>query len=138
MRSDLTQLFQPLENMIAEHTANASELLRLLRDAVLCPEIVKLCESWWSRCEANLDALRVAGNAGIFSANTAMGNDGDAASVVALLLAEREEPQPESSQQALALLRHDLSDICNAAWWGLRLANLNNVEPQLASLLGHS
>lgn len=89
----------------------------------------------WDRCEAHLDALRIAGDEGIAIGHATMDDDPEIASVVALLLAEAETGQPESAKRAVELLHHKSPEICHAAWWGLRLAKPQDIEPHLRELM---
>ena len=89
------------------------------------------------RCEANLDALRIAGSRAIFLCQTALESDSDVGSVLALLLAVTNN-QPEAAEQAVALLSHATPDIREAAWRGLRLANPTHSAQPLKDLAARS
>ena len=86
------------------------------------------------RCEANLDALRIAGDAGLTAAHDALDDDPDAAAVLAILLAESAPATPSAARLAVALLHDDAPEIRQAAWWGLRLAPAQAIEPHLRTL----
>ena len=88
------------------------------------------------RCDANLDGLRIGGPDAINLALAYVQDDSDIAAVLALLLAESVSNQPATAEQAVALLRDESPEARRAAWWGLRLANPQHVEPHLRALLG--
>jgi hypothetical protein len=124
----------PLPAVLSEHVANAAQLLAMLRgvrDARVTPDAVT---AWAMRCDANLDGLRVAGAAGLAAAHDAVGDEPDAAAVLALLLAEWAPAEPSLARAAVALLHDDAPDIRHAAWWGLRLAPVHSLEPQLGEI----
>ncbi|MFO0828487.1 MAG: hypothetical protein U0572_10110 [Phycisphaerales bacterium] len=119
-----------------QHLANASQFGEALRIAHVQYESWESHTARCRRCEANLDALRVAGKKSIKIGLSAVEDDYEVASIAAFLLSESESDQPDASGQAVALLRHESSGIRQAAWWGLRLASCRHVEPNLRALLG--
>jgi len=124
-----------LAAVVREHFGNATQCLMAIRVAPFQLEIGAfndLCR----RCEANLDAVRIAGEEAIRIGRADMEGDAGLASIVAVLLGESENDQPSSSEQAVTLLRHESPEIRQAAWWGLRFANSRHVEPHLRALLG--
>lgn len=120
---------------VREHTSNATQFLNSLRSVPLPFQNGSVLDGLHHRCEANLDALRIAGQEGINASKAAMEDDGEVASVVALLLAESQNDQPAVSEYAVALLRQESPEIRLAAWWGLRLASSPHIEPYLRALL---
>ncbi|HYR83857.1 MAG TPA: hypothetical protein VE422_07245 [Terriglobia bacterium] len=123
-----------LDTTISEHLANAAKTLDALCTASFQLQAGDSFEGLCRRCEANLDGLRIAGGKAISLGLGAAEDDSAAAGVVALLLAESENCQPEASEQATMLLRRESLEICKAAWWGLRLASSQYVEPHLRAL----
>ncbi len=93
-------------------------------------------ERTFHRCEASLDGLRIAGERAIAIGRADLADDAELAGVLALLLAESEDGQPAASEQAVDLLCHESSEIRQAAWWGLRLARCQQIEPHLRVMLG--
>ncbi len=125
-----------LENVEREHFANASQFLGAIRIAPFQLQTCELFEGLCRRCESDLDALRIVGDQAVKIGQAALEDDGEVASLVALLLAECECDQPGTSEQSLALLSHESPEIRQAAGWGLRLASFRHVEPHLRALLG--
>ena len=126
-----------VEGVLQEHVARASELLALLRSASFEFRDSSVANDLWRRCDANLDALRIAGEPAIVIGEAAMKDDPDAASVVALLLAEYESEdngEAQRAQQAVALLSHESPEVRHAAWFGLRLATSTNTHQHLTAL----
>lgn len=125
-----------LDFAVREHLENASQFLKALHSTLLQFESNASFDDFCRRCEANLDALRIAGERAINIGRTTMEDDAEAASVVALLLAECDSVQPQASEQAVAMLGHKCPEIRQAAWWGLRLASFRHVEPLVRTLTG--
>jgi HEAT repeat protein len=125
-----------VESSVREHIANATQLLELLRNPSRLPANGVAFQTWCQRCEANLDGLRVAGAKALRLGKATMDVDHEVASVVALLMAEAEGDQPDTTPDAVSLLRHESPEVRQAAWWGLRLASSRHVEPHLRALLG--
>ena len=125
-----------LDKTIGEHFDNASQFLVGLRTSWFLLQSHGSSDALCRRCEANLDALRITGEKAVSVGKAAMEDHCEAASVVALLLAESEWDQPVAAEQAVALLLHESPEIRQAAWWGLRLASSLHVEPHLRALLG--
>jgi len=126
-----------VEGVLQEHVARASELLALLRASTLEFRDSDVADDMWRQCDANLDALRIAGEAAIAKAEAAMGDDPDAAGVLALLLAEDESvdsADASRAQRAVNLLHHESSEIRQAAWFGLRLATSASTHQHLTAL----
>ena len=124
----------PIDGVVREHLACASQFLGALRAGAFQPQSRDHFEDLSRRCEANLDALRIAGDKAIALGRAAMGDDSETAAVIALLLAECESGQPAASELGVQLLRHETPEIRQAAWWGLRLASSRHVEPHLLAL----
>jgi hypothetical protein len=125
-----------LDNVVREHIGNASQLLSVLRDTAFKRESGDFLEGSCRRGEANLDALRIAGETAIEIGLAEMENDAEVAGVIALLLAESEGHQPATSGRAVTMLNDDVAEIRQAAWSGLRLANPRHVQQHLRGLLG--
>src|SRR5262245_52614790 len=115
---------------VREHLARASELLADLRVGFVEFRDMAGLEGACRRCLANLDALRIAGPASITLGRRAMEDDADVASVTAFLLAESETV----GEEAVALLRDSSRDIAQAAWFGLRLADIRRIIERLRSV----
>lgn len=125
-----------IQRVIVEHMASVLDLSNTLRVS-LCEKAMSLqAGSVSRRYWEHLDGLRVAGKAAITFVLSAIEDDNEVASVVALLLAESETDQPIAPEKSAALLLHESPDIRKAAWWGLRLASFRYVEPHLRALLG--
>jgi uncharacterized protein (TIGR02270 family) len=126
-----------LEGAVHQHIANASQFLVALRAVPFQIQNNNLFGNLSFRCEANLDGLRIAGRAAVEMVQASIPDDSEVASVLALLLTERVDGQPEASAQAVSLLRHENPEIRQAAWWGLRLASPRHLEQHLRALLGN-
>lgn len=125
-----------LRNVIVEHLGNAGQLLE---KNYVSHFRHRSCDSFdvsCRRCEANLDALRIAGTDAVDFGQVNMQDDGEVASVIALLLAEGDGNQSGAFEESVNLLRHESPEIRQSAWWGLRLASSRNIEPHLRALLG--
>jgi hypothetical protein len=125
-----------LETAVQQHIGNASQFLAALRALPFRLSSRNLFANLSLRCEANLDALRIGGQAAVEMVQASIEDDAEVASVLALLLAERVDGQPEGVAQAVSLLQHEKPEIRQAAWWGLRLASPRNLEKHLRSLHG--
>jgi hypothetical protein len=126
-----------VEGVLQEHVARASELLALIRSPSFEFRDGEVANDMWRRYDANLDALRIAGEPAIVIAEAAMKDDVDAASVVALLLADSDHDDNdagERAQRAVSLLRHESPETRQAAWFGLRLATSTHTHRCLAAL----
>lgn len=124
-----------LKRVLAEHSEGAGHLLGMMQAA---PRLFQSCRAFdnlCNRCEANLDALRIAGDEGLAIGQGAMEDDPEAAGVVAILLAESTTNRPESGRRAVELLDHESPEIRQAAWRGLRLAKSGNLEAPLRDLV---
>lgn len=126
----------PLEFVVLEHIASACQFLGEINGTAFGSRDLQAVQNQCYRCEAHLDALRIAGQNALILGQAAMGDDGQVASVLALLLAESEKAPSATSAQAVALLHHESPEIRQAAWWGLRLASSKHVEPHLRGLIG--
>lgn len=128
----------PVWSVIAQHLAHAIELMAGLRAVPfeMRPRDthVGLCV----RCDAHLDALRIAGPAGLEAAERALAGDAEAAGALALLLADVPPGAPggaEATARLTALLTHGSPEVADAAWWGLRLARPCHLAAHLAGAL---
>src|SRR5262245_50516387 len=124
-----------VEGVLREHVARASELLADLRAGFLqCPD-TEVLSNICQQCLANLDALRIAGPRAIAIGHEAMEDDSDVASVVAWLGAEvGSSDERDHAGCAADLLRHESLDIRQAAWWGLRLADVTRTREHLRKM----
>lgn len=121
--------------VIEQHVAHAAELVAGLR-----PAASEFCapghfEGVCRRAEAHLDALRIAGPAGIVAAERALPHDPDVAAVLAQLLAETPPTAPGGalvSARILALVRSPDVAMSVSAWLGLRLASPRHLPSHLA------
>ncbi len=120
-----------IESVIREHVSNAMHFLEDLAPAAFRAESCEFFERLCSRCESNIDAIRIAGEEGIATAQAGLAEDAQAARVVTILLAESDANQPAAAEQATGLLQHRSTELRHAAWAGLRLANAQFVEPYL-------
>lgn len=112
----------PIPRVVAEHAANATELLHAVRCAAASGRGRDVFDEICARCEAHLDALRIAGPDALDRLRAALGEEDDeAAAVLALLLAESEADGPAVRDELLALLTHARWPVREAAWGGLRL-----------------
>lgn len=125
-----------LASVLHEHFANANQFVVSLRAAAFEFQAYDYAHGLCRRCEANLDALRIAGVSAFAIGQGALDDDGEVAGPLALLLAESGSNQSWASEEALSLLRHGSPEIRRAAWWGLRLADARQVEPNLRALVG--
>lgn len=125
-----------MENVVLEHIGNACELLAAIHSAAFSPQSVDSFGNLCRRCEANLDALRIAGDTAIGLAEVAVPDDSQVASVVSLLMADCANERCESSEKWVDLFHHEVPEIRQSAWWGLRLAGSRHVEPHLRALFG--
>jgi hypothetical protein len=124
-----------LNRVLAEHGEDAGPMLESIQAAPRLRDSHGAFGILCHRCEAHLDALRIAGDEGITIGQSTMDDDPEVAGVVALLLAEAVTGQPESAKRAVALLCHESPEICRAAWWGLRLAKPQHIEPHLRGVI---
>lgn len=127
-----------IESVIRHQLDSASQFLGALQATAVGLESSHHFEGLCRRCEANVDALRIGGQAVIRIVQAVTEVDGELASVVALLLAEAEIDQPATSEQAVSLLRHESPEIRQAAWRGLRLASCRHTELHLRAILRRS
>ena len=121
---------------VRQHFEIAGHCVDAIRHAPFQAVSPSAVEEWCHRCAANLDGLRIAGNAALDTGHSTMNDDPGVAAVVALLLAESESHPSNAPEQPVALLRHESPEVGQAAWWGLRLANARNVEFHLRALIG--
>lgn len=129
---------QPRESpngAVRQHLEEAGQCLDSLRQAPFQDVSGAAADGWCHRAEANLDGLRIAGKPAISTGLSAIDDEQEFASVVALLLAEFEFDQPITAGRAVNLLHHKSPQVRNAAWWGLRLANPRHVTTPLRALL---
>ena len=91
--------------------------MAMLRDAPSRAPTLDVVERWAQRAEANLDALRIAGEAAHVAARDALDDDPDAAAVLAFLLAESARVRPSSAKLAVALLGDESLENRQAARW---------------------
>ena len=121
-----------VDGILREHIARASELLADLRAGFLEFPDAEILSNTCQQCLANLDALRIAGGRAIAIGHEAMEDDSDVASVVAWLVAEVGDSDERDHAACVAgMLRHESLDIRQAAWWGLRLADVTRVRELL-------
>jgi hypothetical protein len=135
MFQDLGKTLVSVDTVILQHVADASHLLAALRTASFQQRSYDFFERLCHRCEANLDALRIAGEKAIAFGRSELAEDAELAGVLALLLAESEHGQPAASEQAAHLLRNGSQEIRQAAWWGLRLSKCQHIERHLRALV---
>ena len=126
-----------LEVVVREHLTAASDLFLQLHEGAFRLDDRHCFEDLCCRLEANIDAVRIAGN-GVASVIRCAGLEEDSgiASVLSLLLAESEAGKSTGNEQVTALLRDENPDVRQAASSGLRLAVSRHVEPHLRALLG--
>jgi hypothetical protein len=114
------------------HIALATELLTGLRFACLDGSGPASLDDMWSRARASVEALGRDRAASIEVACAAAAADPDAASVAVLLLAE--DGSAESVSRIVGFLRDPSCEPRDAAWWGLRLANIGAIADDLHAL----
>jgi hypothetical protein len=114
------------------HIALATELLTGLRFACLDGSGPPSLDDMWSRARASVDALRRDRAASSEVAVAAAATDPDATSIAVLLLAET--GAPDSTARIVGYLRDPACEPRDAAWWGLRLANIGAIADDLSAL----
>ena len=125
-----------VEGVVREHFATASDLCLQLREGAFRLDGGDCFENLCHRLEANIDAIRIAGNVVACVIRAGLEEDGGVVSVLSLLLAESNVGQPGASKQAVALLHDESPDVRQAASFGLRLASSSHVGPHLQALIG--
>lgn len=131
----ITNSQSALDSVVREHFTTTVQLFAGFLTARSQHWNGDLFEGICRRCESNLDGLHIAGESAIKLGLSAIENDRQFACVVALLLADSESNQPGAAEQAVALLQLETPEIRRAAWWGLRLASSQHVEPHLRARL---
>lgn len=121
-----------IDSVLREHVSLASELLAALKSASLEGTGPASLDDLWSRAEASVDALRADHDQAIGAALAAVPAHPETSSVAALLLAE--SGADGALPQVTTLLRDASCDIRDAAWWGLRLANIGPIAAELSAL----
>ena len=126
----------PIPRVVAEHAANATELLYAVRFAAASGRGRDVFDELCARCEAHLDALRIAGPDALDRLRAAVGEEDDeAAAVLALLLAESEPDGLAVHDELLTLLTHTRWPVREAAWGGLRLTAPDHLASHLRPLV---